>query len=110
MALVNKGARLGALGRGEEEIAVYDDLLHRFGSVSATDNTIRQQVAQGLCNKMVRLRELDRREDEIAVYNDLLRFGRAMGAGKVDVEVPGGYRTIDRPATTSRGKRNSRNS
>ena len=51
-ALRNKGVRLGALGRGEEEIAVYDDLLARFGT--ATEPALREQVAMALVNKGVR--------------------------------------------------------
>jgi hypothetical protein len=31
-ALFNKGGTLGALGRVEDEIAVYDDVLARFGN------------------------------------------------------------------------------
>jgi hypothetical protein len=31
-ALVNKGATLGELGRGEDAIAVYDDVIARFGA------------------------------------------------------------------------------
>ncbi len=43
-ALFNKGFTLGTLGRSEEEIAVYDDLLARFGT--ATELPLRQQVAK----------------------------------------------------------------
>ncbi len=42
-ALFNKGVSLGALGRGIEEIAVYDDLLARFGT--ATELPLREAVA-----------------------------------------------------------------
>ena len=42
-ALRNKGVRLGAMGRNEEAIAVYDDLLSRFGA--ATEPALREQVA-----------------------------------------------------------------
>jgi len=34
VALRNKGIALGALGRSEEAIAVYDDLLARFGTAT----------------------------------------------------------------------------
>jgi len=43
-ALVNKGAALGALGRGDEAVAVYDDLVARFGT--ATELPLREQVAK----------------------------------------------------------------
>jgi hypothetical protein len=52
-ALVNKGARLGVLGRSDEAIAVYADVLARFGT--ATELALREQVAKALVNKGARL-------------------------------------------------------
>ena len=43
-ALVNQGITLAALGRGEAAIAVYDDLLARFGE--ATEAPLRELVAK----------------------------------------------------------------
>ena len=43
-ALYNKGVRLGALGRGEEAVAAYDDLLARFGA--AAEPALRERVAR----------------------------------------------------------------
>ena len=75
-ALVNKGVRLGALDRSAEEVAVYDDLLARFGT--ATELPLREAVAEALVNKGITLGALDRSAEEIAVYDDLLaRFGTA---------------------------------
>ena len=75
-ALFAKAYTLGALGHPAEELAVYDDLLARFGS--ATELPLREQVAKGLVNKGFRLGALGRIEDAIAVYDDLLaRFGSA---------------------------------
>ena len=75
-ALFNLGVRLGELGRSEEAIAVYDDLLARFGT--ATELPLREQVARALVSKGVRLGALGRSEEAIAVYDDLLaRFGTA---------------------------------
>jgi tetratricopeptide (TPR) repeat protein len=75
-ALSAKAFTLGALGRNEDAIAVYDELLARFGS--ASELPLREQVAKGLRNKGFRLGALGRSEDEIAVYDDLLaRFGNA---------------------------------
>jgi hypothetical protein len=72
----NKGVTLGALGRSEDEIAVYNDLLSKFAS--ATELPLREQVAKAFVNKAIRLGALGRSEDEIAVYDDLLaRFGMA---------------------------------
>jgi tetratricopeptide (TPR) repeat protein len=74
--LFNKGVRLGTLGRSAEAIAVYDDLLARFGT--ATELPLREQVAHALRNKGVRLSALNRSAEAIAVYDDLLaRFGTA---------------------------------
>ncbi len=73
-ALFNKGVTLGALGRSEDELAVYDDLLVRFGDSSAP--AIQEQVAMALRNKGVTLGALGRSEDALAVCDDLLaRFG-----------------------------------
>ena len=75
-ALVAKGYSLGTLGRSEEEIAVYDDLLARFSN--ASEAAFREQVASGLFNKGFKLGALGRSDDAIAVYDDLLaRFGNA---------------------------------
>ena len=43
-ALFNKGLALGALDRSAEAIAVYDDLVARFGT--ATELPLREQVAK----------------------------------------------------------------
>ncbi|HWR76338.1 MAG TPA: hypothetical protein VN283_03905 [Thiobacillus sp.] len=75
-ALYNKGVALGQLGRREDEIVVYDDLLSRFGE--ATELPLREHVAKALLHKGVILGQLGRSGDEIAVYDDLLsRFGEA---------------------------------
>ena len=68
-ALVNKGVTLGQLGRSEEAIAVYDDVVGRFGT--ATELPLREKVARALVNKGVTLTQLGRREEAIAVYNDV---------------------------------------
>jgi tetratricopeptide (TPR) repeat protein len=74
--LGDKGIALGQLNRGEEALAVYDDLLRRFGD--ATESALREQVARALFNKGVTLGQLNRGEEALAVYDDLLRrFGDA---------------------------------
>ena len=76
MALVNKGGALGALSRYDDAIAVFDDLLARFGS--ATELRLREQVAKALFNKAFALGALGRNDNAIAVYDDLFaRFGSA---------------------------------
>ena len=75
-AMFNTGVLLGELGRSEEEIAVYDELLARFGE--APEPALREQVANALLNKGVRLGALDRSEEAVAVYDDVVgRFGEA---------------------------------
>ena len=71
--LVSKGT---ALGRGDEAIAVYDDLIARFGT--ATELSLREPVANALFKKGDRLGALGRGDEAIAVYDDLIaRFGTA---------------------------------
>jgi len=75
-ALVNKGLSLDALSRSEDEIAIYDDLIARFGA--ATELPLRKHVAQALVNKGISLETLGRSADAIVVYDHLIaRFGAA---------------------------------
>ena len=60
----------GALGRGIDEIAVYDDILARFGA--ATELPLRDIAAKALFQKGTRISALGRGDDAIAVYDDLL--------------------------------------
>lgn len=55
MAMVNKGSRLGELGRNEDAIAVYDQVIEQFGD--NPDPAITQQVARAMANKDTRLGE-----------------------------------------------------
>ena len=67
---------LGQLGRREEAIAVYDDVVGRFGT--ATELPLLEEVARALVNKGVTLGQLGCNEEEIAVYDDVVgRFGTA---------------------------------
>jgi methyltransferase (TIGR00027 family) len=68
--------RAKLLGRSEDAIAAYDDLLSRFAA--ATELPLRELVANAVFNKGVALRALGRSEDAIAAYDDLLsRFAAA---------------------------------
>jgi tetratricopeptide (TPR) repeat protein len=74
--LLNRGFLLGELHRLEEAIAVFDDLLARFGN--ATEPPLREPVARALVNKGITLGELDRSAEAVAVYDDVVeRFGNA---------------------------------
>ena len=73
-ATVNVGVVLGALGRSEDAVRVYDDVVARFGEDAAP--AVREQVARALFNKGVRLGALERSEDAVRVYEDVVaRFG-----------------------------------
>jgi hypothetical protein len=55
-ALVNKGYRLGVLTRSEDAIAVYDEVVRRFGE--ATEPALREQVEKALERRASLLQEL----------------------------------------------------
>jgi len=72
----NLAVTLGELGRQDEELVVYSDLLERFGD--APELVLREQVARTLVNKGIALGSLGRQDEELVVYSDLLeRFGDA---------------------------------
>ena len=54
---VQQGNALGALDRPADAIAVYDEVVSRFGD--APEPTLRQQVADALSNKGITLEGLD---------------------------------------------------
>ena len=75
-ALINKGVVLGALGRRDDELLVYDEVLARFGGSSRP--ALREAGARALFNKGVVLGSLKRRDRELLAYDEVLsRFGRA---------------------------------
>ncbi|MDR3516458.1 MAG: hypothetical protein P4M00_11610, partial [Azospirillaceae bacterium] len=76
MLIVNRGFRLGQLGRGAEAIAVYDTVIERFEN--APEAALREQVATALVNKGVTLGQLGRSAEAIAVYDTVIeRFENA---------------------------------
>ena len=78
--MVNKGFRLGALGRSDDELAIYDNVVAEFSL--ATELALREQVARALMNKGATLGALGRSEDAIATYDNLL--DRFITATEVD--------------------------
>ena len=62
---------LGVLDRQAEQIAVYDDLVARFGE--AMELPLREQVAMALFNKGVALGDLDRRVAQVAAARGIPR-------------------------------------
>ena len=78
-ALVNKGIAFGELQRCVEAIAIYDEVVKRYGD--APETTLREQVAKALHNKGFDLGQLQRSEEAIAVYDDVVkRYGDASEA------------------------------
>ena len=67
-ALLNKGYRLGVLGRSEAAIAVYDEVVTRYGT--REEAVLAEQVAMALVNKGVTLGNLGQVEAAIAVYDE----------------------------------------
>jgi hypothetical protein len=81
-ALVGKGVRLGELGRPEEEMEAYDQVVTRFGDT--VEPGVREQVATALVYKAGTLGELGRRGEEMEAYHQVVtrsamppRHGRA---------------------------------
>lgn len=65
---------LRELGRPEDGVAAYDQVLDRFSDDPAP--ALREKVAIVLCNKGVTLEALGRPEDAVAAYDQALdRFG-----------------------------------
>lgn len=71
-ALLEKGAALARMGRGEEAIATYDELVAACGEAEA----LRAKLATALANKSSRLDDLGRFEEALAVCEAVVaRFG-----------------------------------
>lgn len=69
-ALFNKGVVLAQLGRADEAIAVYDELVSRAGG--SRELGLRENAVRALFNKGARLARLDRLEEAIAVWDELV--------------------------------------
>jgi len=79
-ALVCKGIVLERYDKYAEEIAVYDEIIRRFGN----DNSpfVREQVAEALVNKGLNLQRQDKYEEAIALYGSIVRrFGNDPSPG-----------------------------
>ncbi|MDA1312468.1 MAG: tetratricopeptide repeat protein [Acidobacteria bacterium] len=83
-ALFRKGLALEELGRNEEAIAVYDEVVERFGK--AEEPALREQAARALFKKGFRLGEFGRHEEEIAVYDEVVE--RFVDAEEVALREP----------------------
>ncbi|MSO99062.1 MAG: hypothetical protein EXR11_12735 [Rhodospirillaceae bacterium] len=73
-ALNAQGVSLSQLNRAAEALAVYDDVVARFGA--RTEPALLERVAQALVNKGGTLGELNRAAEALAIYDDVVaRFG-----------------------------------
>jgi tetratricopeptide (TPR) repeat protein len=73
-ALFNKAYALGELKRHIDAVAIFDDLVVRYGNHDMA--VIQERVCAALYNKGIDLGKLDRSEDAIAAYDEVLaRFG-----------------------------------
>ena len=70
-ALYNKGVVLSKRGRGEEAIAVYDDLVNRSRDAETTAS--RLTACRAMFNKGNSLLRMGRCDDAIIVYDELVR-------------------------------------
>ena len=72
--LFNKGVAMVSLGKHDDGIAAYDEVVRRFGRSDAPE--LSEPVARALLNKGVTLGKLGRDDDEIAAYDEVVRrFG-----------------------------------
>ncbi|WP_306603395.1 tetratricopeptide repeat protein [Azonexus sp.] len=99
-AIFNQAFTLGQMGKTEEEIVLYDQLIDTY----ADDNTpaLREQVAKAMGNKAVLLGEMEKNEEAIALCDQLIatyaddktpalrnlvaqaRFNKAVTLGKME--------------------------
>jgi len=68
VASFNVGVTLDELNRGEEAIAVYDEVVQQCGD----DPMLREQAAAAMVNKGIALTKLRRERDAIAVYDEVV--------------------------------------
>ena len=97
-ALFNKAIAFGDLGRLEEAIDAYEDVVARF-SGAAGDRRLRDRVAKALFNKGVTLGELGRLDEAVAAYEDLV--GRFADADELGSAPGRPARSSTRPARSA---------
>jgi tetratricopeptide (TPR) repeat protein len=73
-ASINLGVMLGMLGRAEEALGLFEDVIARFGE----ERALRGQVATAMVSKGLRLGELGRGDEALAAFDDAItRLGDA---------------------------------
>lgn len=71
MALIKKGITLENFNRSDEAIAVYNEIIKRFGNTN--ELALREEVAKALVNKGYSLSMLLKSKDAINVYDEVVR-------------------------------------
>ena len=94
IAMYGKGRALAHLGRDEEALEVYDEVIASYDRESQPELT--KHVARALLSKGLALERLDRKQDAAGTYNDLL----ALEAGSEDA-------AIEKLAASARARRES---
>src|SRR5262249_45373717 len=82
-ALVNKGVGLGQLGRSEEAITVYDDVVARFGT--ATELPLRELVANAVVSAVEGTPQIDASQDAEFQSDTAPAADGSLGAARVSV-------------------------
>jgi tetratricopeptide (TPR) repeat protein len=76
LTLYHKGVALGEMGKSEEEIRIYDDVVKRFGK--SPDLPLQEQVATALANKAIAVGNMGEQEEAIRICDDVVkRFGES---------------------------------
>ena len=127
-ALFNKGVALGILGRTQEALASYNELLHRFGPPTQSKKTqvggltlpdwlkgdrqvgdqaeeeaeVREPVAWALFNRGVILKSLGHTQEAVAVFDDLLNRFSEVKETKLERLTRPGWLTTDSPQDPNR--------
>ncbi|NIN70761.1 MAG: tetratricopeptide repeat protein [Gemmatimonadetes bacterium] len=79
-ALFNKGVVLAQMGRADEAIAIYDELVGRTGG--SRQLGLRENAVRALFNKGASLAALHRHEEAVGVYDELIgTFSSEPGPG-----------------------------
>lgn len=85
-SIFSRGVMLGKLGRHEEEIAIYDQIIARFGE--AVEPVLLEGAARAMLYKGATLSDLNRCEEEVAILNQLIaRFGEVVDPAFRDIVV-----------------------
>ena len=88
--LLEEGGALRKQNRPEEALAVFDEVVRRFGESEAP--ALLETVAKALTNKGATLGALNRREEALAAFDEVAsRFGESEAPGLIETVVEGSH-------------------